>query len=76
MNKDLEAVLDYCQTDDEFDSFCEFISENGAEGLTREGFMAFETCSAEEAYPILAKAAENGCNHIWAVAYRVRKSMK
>ena len=76
MNKDLEAVLDYCQTDDEFDSFIDFIIGNGAEGLTSKELVKLSSCSNEEAYSILAKAAENGCNHIWAVAYRVRKSMK
>ena len=77
MNKDMEAVLDYCQTDDEFDSFREFINENGAQGLTRKEFMTLETCSDDDAYPILAKAAKiKSCNHIWAVAYRVRKTFE
>ena len=73
---ELSEVLDYCQNDLEFDNCREYIIEHGAEGLTREEFMTLETCSDEDALPILVKAAENGCMHIWAVAYRVRKTFE
>ena len=42
MNKDVEAVLDYCQDDGEFDSFRDYILEHGPKALTREEFNTIE----------------------------------
>ena len=73
IDKELKTVLDYCQNDLEFDNCVEYIIEYGAEGLTRDELENLMTLSDKDAEPILVKAAENGCMHIWAVAYRVRK---
>ncbi len=73
ISKDLEAVLDYCQSDEEFENYCQWIGENGAPDITREELELIVTGPPEDVELLLAKVAKHkDQTHVWACAHRAR----
>lgn len=76
MEKDLEAILNYCQDDGEWDDFRDYLCEDGNDFLTDEELDIMRSDShkiIDKQIKIMLKVAKNKkCSHIWAVAQRVR----
>ena len=74
MDADLEAVLDYCQADEECKSFRDHLLENGCPKLSDADVDGLESNDDDAVQAVLeAAAAVPEQNHIWAVAHRVRQ---
>jgi hypothetical protein len=81
MTKDIEALLDYCQDDREWESFWEQICDNGSDALTNGENLYFQRrknpIDNEAIQELMEKAAmDPNQNHIWAIAHRIRKELE
>jgi len=82
MEKDLEAILDYCQSDGEWEDFFDYLCDDGVDFLTDKELDIMRTSTwdkknyqeiEDKQEKIMKKIAKNKeCSHIWAVAQRVR----
>ena len=74
MNPDVEALLEYCQADGEWQSFRDHLLENGSTKLSDADVDVLEFADDDAVQVVLeAAAADPEQNHIWAVAHRVRQ---
>ena len=74
MNADIEAILDYCQSDEEWQSFQDYLIDNGSPRLDVADLDTLEFGNDDAIQVVLeAAAADPEQNHIWAVAHRVRQ---
>ena len=76
MNPDLEAVLDYCQSDEEWQSFRDSLIDNGSPRLDVADLDVLEFGNDDAVQVVLeTAAADPEQHHIWAVAHRVRQEI-